>query len=91
MSSGTNSTPHAVTWTWLLVLLGVPMLYFLSVPPLVCTVHYVPVTSTATSFPVQPPDWLIAYATPYEWFAENTPLRRPLEAYADWCFDTADR
>ena len=68
---------HAKVWA-LTVLLGLPLLYILSVPP-VC---YYAVQSG--QYRHVPPPWLRRYAYPYNWLCAHTPLREPLYAYLEW-------
>jgi hypothetical protein len=76
------------TKAWIVAMLGVPVLYLLSVPPLIIGT----LSATATHNEEEAsPRWAKLYGGPYDWLAGNTPLRKPLSGYADWCLKVMER
>jgi hypothetical protein len=67
---------HAMAWALSVIL--VPVLYLLSVPPVVCF------TYRAYSTDLSVLQWLGLYQAPYGWMARETPLRHPMEQYYEW-------
>jgi hypothetical protein len=65
--------------TWTLSVLAVPVLYILSVSPIACLYERMSGRTYMT------PRWLMVYAAPQLWLCEHTPLKRPIQAYSEWC------
>jgi hypothetical protein len=83
MSSEQSGKSHAVAWMF--SILAVPVLYFLSGPPL-----YILATGHRTTSAVPFPRWLEVYAVPGNWLCEQIPsLGKPLMAYEEWCNKSA--
>ena len=80
-TSPADAQSHTRWVAWTLSLLAVPVLYLLSVPPLVIWVIDLGGLGTITTAP----RWLELYVIPADWLYQNTPLREPLDAYGDWC------
>ncbi len=59
------------------IILMLPFLYVASVPPMLALVNY---QSEASKVIVE------KYSAGYFWLYENTPLRKPLQAYYNWCW-----
>ena len=64
---------------WVLCLLAVPLIYLVTAPPIVHGARYF---STVHGKPI--PQWSNAYAAPYQWMKENTPLGGVLNTYNCW-------
>ena len=82
MSSDSHRSSHATAWT-LSLLIGLPLLYVLTLPPLIICVVGHPGTSPSH----MAPKWLEVYAAPANWLFRHTPLSTPLKNYFDWYFD----
>jgi hypothetical protein len=75
MGEERSGKSHAMAWT--LSVLGLPLLYLLSVAPLSLL--------TMRSHPrALQPDWLMKYKAPENWIRDNTFLEAPLAAYETW-------
>lgn len=102
---------HALAWL-LVVLIGVPVLYLLSVPPVKFialkperrTLSVAPGKTMnawiyrrgvnrgrASNLAMSPPDWLNAYAAPYEWLQLNLVVGPSLYAYHNWWWNLLAR
>jgi hypothetical protein len=66
---------------WVFVILTVPVLYLLSVPPVILLTQR---ATPPTHNNGLPPPWLEAYSFPHNWLYLNTPLKTPMDAYANW-------
>jgi hypothetical protein len=77
MSAERQGKSHAMAWV--LCILAVPVLYLLSVPPLLhCSMR----DGMGILGPVLGvPTWVQEYSGPYNWIEANTPLRTPLFKY----------
>jgi hypothetical protein len=94
-----NRSPWLVGMLVLFVV--IPVLYLLSVPPLKYAVHKpewitLPFKDTgktvsAWHYRGSNPDWLKAYAAPYEWLKVRPPLGRVLYMYHNWWWKTLGR
>lgn len=62
-----------------MILVVIPVVYVLSVPPLV---YGPPNHSTPGTYSLL--EWVNVYARPYSWLVSNTPLQKPLVIYADY-------
>lgn len=73
---GSGKSHHVKVWL-LIVLVGLPLLYVLSVPP-ICSyaIHYGRYRRAHS-----PPRWLEKYMHSYLWLHVHTPLRKPLADY----------
>jgi hypothetical protein len=60
-------------FAWLMAILAVPVLYLLSVYP---------VLSLTADPDIRP--WARQYARPYVWVYDHTPLWKPLDNYTNW-------
>ena len=84
MSGDRPGKSHAAAWA-VALLIAVPLLYLLSVPPLVrysehsASSDHVIVVQKIRLYPVSPT--LYYYHVPYKWLAEHTVLETPLDAY----------
>lgn len=76
--SGSVSSSHALAWG-VVALVALPLVYLLSVPPLL---------SCSLRSDVLPMNWVEWYGKPYDWLFEHTPLQGPLLRYADWWLDS---
>jgi hypothetical protein len=78
MSAERSGNSHAGAWA-LAVFVAMPVLYLLSVPPLI---HY---SLHPVSFPwgteLGVSLWVHNYSRPYDWVETNTPLKTPLFKY----------
>ena len=74
--TGSGKHHHAKVWL-LIVLVGLPLLYVLSVPPL-CMYA---IESGRYRRAESPPRWLESYMHSYIWLHARTPLRKPLSDY----------
>lgn len=74
--SNPSARSHATAWTFAL-LLALPLLYLLSVPPVVIFT-----LKPRGSLPF--PRFLKLYTTPYDWLHDHTPLEDPLHDYFGW-------
>ncbi len=85
MSEELPRKSHGVAWA-LAVFIAAPVLYLLSVPPVVIIAEKIaPVfPSKSTSLP---PKWAVDYAKLYGWLADNTPLKEPSRHYIGWWLD----
>jgi hypothetical protein len=72
-----DAKSHATAWT--IALLFVPVLYVLSVPPVLMVTDRVAAPSMDPFAPL--PTWPGNYGRPYRWLHDNTPLKTPLTAY----------
>jgi hypothetical protein len=84
MSAEPSGESHPIAWT-ALVMLGVPLLYLLSVPP----IWYL---DLKTHKPVPGSLYLgsaktLTYCGPYMDLRNNTPLQGPLNAYLHWWWE----
>jgi hypothetical protein len=74
----------------IMILLAIAVLYLLSVPPLV-------LRTLATKKEGQPgpnmqsPSWVKYYSAPYNWTQSKSFLKKPLDAYADWCVEKMEK
>jgi hypothetical protein len=71
-------------------LLAIPVVYLLSVPPLVLGT----LTTHQEGQPgpkMQSPQWVQFYVGPYNWAQSNSFLQKPLDAYADWCVEMMEK
>ena len=77
----------------IITLLAVPIVYLLSVPPLVLgTLAAQTASQEGQPGPkMQSPRWVQFYAVPYDWVASKSFLRKPLESYADWCLEMMEK
>lgn len=75
-----KSHVHVLTWA-VTILVVVPVLYLLSVPPVVYGMFMHRLTAPSTYLR---PEWAYVYARPYHWISSNTPLRGPLSAYDEY-------
>jgi hypothetical protein len=66
---------------WVFIILSVPVLYLLSVPPVILLSQRAIRPSHNNGLP---PAWLDAYCVPSNWLYLNTPLKTPMDAYANW-------
>ncbi len=67
---------------WTLSIVAVPVLYILSIGPLWYLVE-------RGTIPEPIPKGLEVFYKPLAWIHDNTPLRRPLDAYVDWWINAA--
>jgi hypothetical protein len=77
MSAERSSKSHAMAWA-VTVMVGVPLLYLLSVAPITALFRKSP------HIPRNAWTWLNNYCRPASWISRNTALRKPLNAYYDW-------
>jgi hypothetical protein len=77
MNRDSAARSHATGWT--IAVLCVPVLYVLSVPPVLMVSDRVSAPSMDPFAPL--PAWPGNYGRPYRWLYENTPLKTPLAAY----------
>ncbi len=85
---------RAVTWIIrIITLLAVPVVYLLSVPPLVLgTLGAQTASKEGQPGPqMQSPRWVQFYAVPFDWVASTHVFRKPLDYYADWCMTMTER
>src|SRR5688500_9742175 len=85
---------RAVTWIIrIITLLAVPVVYLLSVPPLILGTLGAQTASheAQAGANMQSPRWVQFYAVPYDWAASRQLLRKPLACYADWCLTMTER
>jgi hypothetical protein len=77
----------------IVILLAGPVLYLLSVPPLVLETlgTQTPSKEGQPAPKMQSPPWMQWYAVPYDWAASTSLLREPLDHYADWCLTMTER
>jgi hypothetical protein len=85
MTNEDSSAERSSAWKgWLLALVMVPVVYMLSVPPVVLVVLFDRKTG---SYMGNEPAWLSWYAAPGDWVYTNVSvLQKPLSGYFDWCF-----
>ena len=84
----------AVKWgIRIVILLTLPVVYMLSVPPLVLgTLEAQTASKEGQPAPkMQSPSWVQFYSVPYDWVASKSFLRKPLEGYADWCLTMTEK
>lgn len=72
------ATGRQAWWVGALVL--VPLIYLLTIPPLV----FVSIRHASRSGAPRIPEWIGVYAAPYDWAMDHTPLAGALEAYGAW-------
>jgi hypothetical protein len=77
----------------IVTLLAVPVVYLLSVPPLVLETlsAQTPSKEGQPGPKMQAPPWVQFYAVPYDWVASKSFLRKPLDCYADWCAERMEK
>jgi hypothetical protein len=96
-----SKASHAAPVTWSLSLLAAPVLYLLSIPPLMVLscgwsrdtfidwtgggAHY----NEVWVYKKAPPRWLQIYARPGRWLKQADPFKGPLEAYEKWVQELA--
>lgn len=78
MTSERSGKSHATAWA--LAIFALPFVYLLSVMPLF---QFFKSPDGPGTF--MEPKWLDSYRQPYDWICANTPLARPLDAYAAFC------
>ncbi len=84
MSGERSPKSHAVSWVPI-VIIAVATIYILSVPPLTRVVTHPGIRKSDGKWvTIGRPDWLRAYAQPYQWLRENTPLAGVLQRYGEW-------
>ena len=79
-------SPKSHTFAWIAGVFAAFILYLLSVPVVVqiwINTHW---KLPTLPYPPPAPRWLVVYHAPYEWLEENTPLKRVLHDYGEWCF-----
>ena len=76
MSAGHSGKSHVTTW--ILAIIAMPVMYVLTTPPLYCCL----VNCHHAADP-----WITRYMVPFGWVEKDTPLRKPLAAYFNWCHE----
>jgi hypothetical protein len=76
----TERSGKSLATAWTLAILAVPVLYLLSVPPLVFG-------SAKARWRVRSWALMDAYAAPSNWLYDHTPMKKPLGAYTKWWHD----
>ena len=72
-----DDTDKSHTMAWVMCVLALPVLYLLSVPPVV----YAAARLTKDDYP---PPWAMAYASPYTWLMEESPVKDPFQRYVQF-------
>lgn len=72
----TTGRSHAAAWT--VSVLAAPLLYLLTLPPLVIA------TGTPHRHGVQVAEGLKPYCLPWGWLAKNTPMHSVMADYYEW-------
>lgn len=72
----TTGKSHATAWT--VSVLAAPLLYLLTLPPLVIA------TGTRHARGVARADFMEPYLVPWQWVARNTPLQPLMSDYYEW-------
>ncbi|RBP36978.1 hypothetical protein DES53_115119 [Roseimicrobium gellanilyticum] len=82
-SSDADGSSYTRGLAWgLCLLVAVPVLYLLSVPPVV--IYALDVAPRPPGV-YGPPKWLVVYVAPAEWMITGTSFEDPMRKYSEWC------
>jgi hypothetical protein len=94
MSASSSGKSHGITWT--VIVIAIPLLYLLSVAPLMAVmcrpklVEFDRSIGPGWAVTTLPPAWLEAYMVPYDWLVKHTFAEQPLGAYMNWVLKLAE-